>query len=529
MSICEKLNNNNYEEIILKHREKREDALLKLNSLMKMSKYDNYYPNMDIVNSFKDYFILNEKDSACLCEFKFPQFKKLQTFAKGAVGEVYLIEINGKKFIMKGIPNIPITPPIFSAAFINDYDELHILYNTPIQYNLKMLSDNKQVILNIGSDSFVNQTFIHMIINNILKSEIKNYLYQYDAFYCQTNNETVGFNITNLANNGTLADFIRDPNNDINYDFVINMFEQILVPLSILKCDRYGFVHGDLKTNNIFVNYEDNKNIFMLADFDKSSIFWKGVRFYNNDYGLLGAPFIKKYSGVEVNRTSKEIMYYTFPSKLGYDIQYYVMNSPIPIFMSYDIYTMIISLFREPVIYNAVKKNIYDPNNTLYKLLSILFFEDDLQLFLKSIEENYKYYEDYTNPIKNYIEQNNLQNEYKNIYKNRNKKEGKHEDLKKLINEYIKVLDNNNKGIGNINVDLNNYKLKIDIDEIYKLFKIPYSPNKINMELNKEHKKDTHIYKVASYSSWFGSTYDICISDCIKNKCKVTGNNVYNC
>ena len=81
---------------------------------------------------------------------------------------------------------------------------------------------------------------------------------------------------TNLSNDGDRA--LMDSIND----FFNNMMEQIMKPLDILHSSKYAFIHGDMKSKNIFVHKDENDNIiYKLADFDKSSITYNGVRFHN--------------------------------------------------------------------------------------------------------------------------------------------------------------------------------------------------------------------------------------------------------
>ena len=85
-------------------------------------------------------------------------------------------------------------------------------------------------------------------------------------------------------------------NNDVYEDgtmystvkiFLDDMITQILRPMSILQHSKYAFIHGDMKTKNIFVKTNDintdNKKsyIYKIADYDKSSINYNGIRFYN--------------------------------------------------------------------------------------------------------------------------------------------------------------------------------------------------------------------------------------------------------
>jgi hypothetical protein len=72
-----------------------------------------------------------------------------------------------------------------------------------------------------------------------------------------------------------------------------DMTRQILTTLSVLQHPRHAFVHGDLKTKNVFVKKafpNDPKNrkfIYKIADYDKSSITYNGVRFYNEGMGVV--------------------------------------------------------------------------------------------------------------------------------------------------------------------------------------------------------------------------------------------------
>ena len=89
--------------------------------------------------------------------------------------------------------------------------------------------------------------------------------------------------VTDFATNDDFQrrDCIEKEDTQISGKLLLDITKQILEPLSILKCKKYGFVHGDLKCQNIFVKKgSTGAIIFKLADFDKSSIFWKGIRFH---------------------------------------------------------------------------------------------------------------------------------------------------------------------------------------------------------------------------------------------------------
>jgi hypothetical protein len=75
--------------------------------------------------------------------------------------------------------------------------------------------------------------------------------------------------------------------------FLGDMIRQILTTLSVLQHPAHAFVHGDLKTKNVFVKKafpDDKKNrkyIYKIADYDKSSITFNGIRFYNEGMGIV--------------------------------------------------------------------------------------------------------------------------------------------------------------------------------------------------------------------------------------------------
>jgi hypothetical protein len=87
----------------------------------------------------------------------------------------------------------------------------------------------------------------------------------------------------------------KDPNKDIksafdntSHDKVNQMtyiFEETEKLLNSIKNERYLFTHTDMKLGNVFYTHNQSdpkKPNLLLADFDKSSITFNGVRFYND-------------------------------------------------------------------------------------------------------------------------------------------------------------------------------------------------------------------------------------------------------
>ena len=132
---------------------------------------------------------------------------------------------------------------------------------------------------------------MHLIFNEILQDS-ENYLYQYDAFYCKGS----GYNIMDIASERDFSAYLDSNNFAADKakwpqlaGVLDTMMTQLMFPLALLKSDLFGFVHADLKCRNLFLHRkEDGQLVFKLGDFDKSSIFWNGVRFYNSSKDYLG-------------------------------------------------------------------------------------------------------------------------------------------------------------------------------------------------------------------------------------------------
>lgn len=270
-----------------------------------------YYPNFELFSNYSTYFNADDK---CLCNFEIWALGKETSdktkniylgaiFGQGAVGTAMLVYIGGKEYIAKQIKGI--APTTYVSLYNQDLstiNPLHKKYNPCIEYNqVNAVYDNdeKPVLLNALGDNFVNQTFIHMILHEILgKTQYEsNYVYQYDAFYCDVDGNYTDWNIMEFCQEGDMADYISNDKTNISEEWMIDMLVQLFAPLNILKCKKYGFVHGDMKCRNVFVDYDvdKKKHVFKLADFDKSSIFWKGVRFSTYNYGIQNPFFYEGY------------------------------------------------------------------------------------------------------------------------------------------------------------------------------------------------------------------------------------------
>jgi hypothetical protein len=241
---------------------------------------------------------------------------------------------------------------LYTPTIINYIDSFYNNYSKYNIFKIKNSTTYTNVLLSVSSDNFSNQTIMHMILEIILndpKYESQhNYIKQYDAMLCYNTEQTFdtneaktwlkyfadnaniaydyvgkklnfvspkidGLNFMEVANSGDLYGHLFDVQKDrfaeirevsdltletfheLN-EFLNEMIMQLLKPMSVLQHPKHAFVHGDFKSKNVFVSSSTGKDsakktyTYKIADYDKSSINFNGIRFYNS-----GNSFVKKY------------------------------------------------------------------------------------------------------------------------------------------------------------------------------------------------------------------------------------------
>lgn len=306
-----------------------------------------------------------------------------------------------------------------------------------IQNTGKVLTTN-DVMLFCKSDNFDNQTVLHFILNEILgnKYKIPNFIYQYDVFRCKKPDGTyTGYNVMEFANGSTLDQYINKigetrfngyqqenilkANIDEITLFFQKMLVQIFTTLYILQQPKYKFISGDFKTQNIFVHIgKDGEPIYKLADFDKSSITYKGVRFFNkgnfavrnlrktytdiNDYNK--TDFSSRTQASDVNKVNvihnlstleqdnivKQInedtysiysFYTQFKENINEPEVLVTRHSHIPYHDSFDIISFFISLMHCKLFNGLISYcHKYDKNNVIYKCFHDLFYQKEINI-----------------------------------------------------------------------------------------------------------------------------------------------------
>jgi Protein kinase domain. len=518
--------------VIDKHYKKRNQALTSLMKLMKKS--DKYYINFEFINNFNNYIRI---DDPCICNLikkdinnlpscknneKQPKYLYLDcSLSRGKIGQAFKLsgrqpklELTTSSLIVKSIKNthkitdksiLDLKLLHFEINKINLQDYPSEIYPS-INYNYFNLENTKQhAILSIGGGNFENQTCIHMILNLALNDIVPNYVKQYDAFYCsEVSNKQhtlTGFNITEYADMGDLSDYFEKVLTEpLESDKLENIFDNImknlLLPLSILKCKKYAFVHGDLKCKNIFIKSKNsainsNEYIFKLADFDKSSIFWRGLRFYNNGTSTLkklGVKFLNLLPKIKTAKKDGILYYFSDVVKTKYSfliLQSYSMFGFIPIFMTHDIYTLFLSIFKEPSVWKqfySFEDNTFKRKSTtgikFFKLWERMWFEDDFDIMEKELTNlHLKYYFETDSGVR-----------------------------KKLLTEFRSI-----RNLNSFLVD-NKIKMKYDLDFIFNSYNL-YGPNNVDEEIDKF--KTTTGKEERTINVLNGDHF--CIDECIVN------------
>ena len=456
------INSRELSNIINSHFQERRNALLNL------MKFDGKF-NVDFISYYDKWWKLTPENEKCLCE----RFVKGQTnfqfnkeaIGKGGVGQAFLISLpvnQGSderqsyvvKLLMKEVNDCPYLSVRFTEVTIEDvltYMNPSMLCNLQIG-SLRNQSiseshsdskldenDNKKYNMTVSCDDFSNQTCMHMILDIILGKYYHNdnFIYQYDAFVCKDpKGKNVAYTVMDKADgdlnkyfryleesiSGVIDRFDSSTGRNKSYTSKLTLnFSHILIdvftPLKILKQLRYGFVHADLKTQNIFYSgdLEDDNLKFMIADYDKSSIYFNSVRFYNGTRDSNLKDMISNYPKLEsvgkmMNGKYRDIQYYRMNSLggttnkimgvFGANVPWWQLNimySSYGFYLSHDIYTFMLSLAGQQLFwgyindpYDREKESTYDSSdkykritkNDIIKVWNSLWIDEEDKFYV---------------------------------------------------------------------------------------------------------------------------------------------------
>ena len=372
----------------------------------------NYW-NFDLADKYVNY-----------TQEKFMTYEVVRQFSRGAVGTASMVKSKtGEILILKEIFNIP--KPLYLPVSCFEIPQKLLSMTGSIGYehimeNLSMKTNtNICYMVSIKADNFSNQTLINLILIKILKNNI-NYVAQLDSYYTFNNRNYTGNTLMKFSQFNSIYVYIQkkkevedrfstekpDEVNEykLNAAIVLKMIRDICYPLVVLKQKKYGFVHADMKPGNIFLASEtpnppeddfivyknDFKVIAQLADFDKSSIFFNNVRFYNHinilKEGFFSAKikeFIKTIGSTGYDLLDCAPGYYILKNLFSLLYPNLVVNGLImscamhyqfSLPLSYDIYVFIIGLILIPGMHS-----IFMNDQDLLKIWKSLWFDDDFK------------------------------------------------------------------------------------------------------------------------------------------------------
>jgi len=457
--------------------------------------------NLDAINEINEYFYENSANLALLV--------KKSAVIKDQYQEVTIGDI---KCLLYDYNEPKEASLSFRILFFDDNN----LLPQSMKQNSYLINNNEKIINKDGylyafGNNIMTDTYISTIIKILSEKYVspRNYIDNYITFFINDN----GYQIKKYYEL-SLKNFLDTV--DINEELITNIIRDILDGLLVLKSNEYGFVHGNLITDNIFVKKIKKKYVFNIGNFKNSSIFYNGIRFANRN---------------TINEKN------LLPEKNGYYTVVEQIITNIPLYASYDVYIFMLSLLMEPNIFNFFNKNY----NFFKNIYSQLFTESDLEKILNNISLQLKDYLekrlsveetiDFLNETSNKIDKNEILNnlnkldydifntkyisEYTNIYFS-----GYfygESPLHKSVRIYYESKNN-----FNIFTIIKNLSLKENINDFYN-FIIGTNPSEIIIDTNNlPYKRYPGRYFQISTISTFQKEYHLCIDKCMINEKNAT-------
>jgi hypothetical protein len=295
-------------------------------------------------------------------------------------------------------------------------------------------SQEGHLYLSSKNNDAINDYIINLILQKVNETESIHFVNYHNLFVTKVNDDLKYCILMDMFD-GSLNNFIEELKMDSN-DIINKLLVDIERDLNILKKKEYLFTHTDMKLENIFYKKEGDNIIPYIADFDKSSISFHNIRFYNNieSSGLLKGitaptnfigsliatdkyttdhtrPRIESYNTnttfkYRLSRILKRGQFYVGLNGIESE-QLYMRYNCTPYYTSFDMCSLICSLFN--------KKKITMPNDKtpLYQLL-IKYIDKDylLTIFKLYNEVTLKNPEDFGELMTQLLIRDDLQGDY---------------------------------------------------------------------------------------------------------------------
>ncbi len=279
--------------------------------------------------------------------------------------------------------------------------------NFNMQTNLIKSQDGNDLYLSCRNNDAINDYIINLILQKInqLKGGDINIVTYDNLFVTQINGE-YKYCILMEQMEDSLNAFINElPRN--SFDILYPIFDKIERDLNKLKTMDYLFTHTDLKCENIFYKtHREDAIIPYLADFDKSSITFHNIRFYNDitqsggvkstvdPMSFLSAFLVDAYT-IKKEQDRKEDIFNYRLSRIGSSSlfttvegieteQTYMRYNYMPYYTSFDMCSLLLSLFNmkkkddSGPIFNKLPPSV----DNLFRLLIRYINSDKLELLM---------------------------------------------------------------------------------------------------------------------------------------------------
>jgi hypothetical protein len=321
------------------------------------------------------------------------------------------IDINAiKDYLSLEITHIDISQTSDKSLmeFQNNYNRISKERFDSINFNMEtefITTNNERdyLYLSCRNNDAINDYIINLILQKINETTSFNFV-KYDNLFVTQVDGIYKYCILMEHMDGTLNNYIETlPINQ--YDILYNILNKIDIDLNILKVKKHLFTHTDMKCENVFCKKIGDTIVPYLADFDKSSISFHNIRFYNDittnstfitagivdpmsfmSYYLKDGYTLEQTKRRQRNYDSDEIFKYRL-SRIGRHVlprakmefieteQTYMRYNYTPFYTSFDMCSLIISLFITKKILN-----LPPPANNLYKLFIKYIAEEYLEI-----------------------------------------------------------------------------------------------------------------------------------------------------
>ena len=291
-------------------------------------------------------------------------------------------------------------PPTAINNLVNNAQQLTICNSMCASQDLTQLRF-------IGSDPFSNETIISYCLADLLPPNFPTLALTQFAFICHNNGyryySNKGTPLSDLGRNDQLEFLIN--NNNIDGEFLFDIFNQVLLTLDYLQ-SSYSFIHGNLTTENILIsslpiNYSSHSLAFSasftcsITNFSSAAItipltVTGGVtrahypEIPHRIYSLGDDPRMTQILWWTIFNPQIQVyqdeFYYMIENTTVSTVLAQLRHMGIPFYLSYDVYTFIISLLLLKPIFSTFFSDPFYSD-----LWRLMWFDNDDEIMFEKL------------------------------------------------------------------------------------------------------------------------------------------------